>query len=99
MSAFYEEIEKIAAVQQRSSDSVWSSKTIGAPRSKLPGQQAPKAPTAPGDLNVKVVAPAASSGPRQNYSQPNEASAPDTNPAQGAEVRNVPPPNVVFGVR
>lgn len=99
MSAFYEEIEKIAASQVRSSDSVWSSKTIGAPRSKLPGQQAPKAPTAPGDLNVKIKAPAASFGPRQNYSQPNEASAPDTNPAQGAAVRNTPPPNVVFGVR
>jgi hypothetical protein len=99
MSAFHEEIEKIAATQGRSSSSTWSSQTIGAPRSKLPGTQAPKAPTAPSKLNVKITAPAAKLGPRQNYSQPNVVTAPTANPVQGAAARNTPPPNVVFGVR
>jgi len=98
MVAFFEEMEKIGG-QARSSFSVWSSKTVGAPRSKLSGQQAPKAPTAPGKLNVKIVAPGAKLGPRQNYSQPNVVTAPPANPMQGAGVRNTPPPNVVFGVR
>lgn len=98
MTAFHQEIEKIAT-QVRSVSSQWSSKTVGAPRSKLPGQQAPKAPTAPSQLNVKITAPAAKLGPRQNYSQPNVVTAPPANPAQGAEVRNTPPPNVVYGVR
>jgi hypothetical protein len=97
MMAFFEELEKIGA-QARSSSSTWSPKTVGAPRSKLPGKQAPKAPTAPGKLNVKITKPT-QYGARQNYSQPNVETAPSTNPAQGSAQRNTPPPNVVFGVR
>jgi hypothetical protein len=97
MSAFYQEIEKIAA-QARSSTSVWSSKTVGAARSKSTGQQTAKAPTTPSSLNVKIPSPG-KYGPRQNYSQPNVVTAPPANPMQGAGARNTPPPNVVFGVR
>ena len=99
MASFYEELEKIAAVQSRSSSSTWSSKTVGAPRTKLPGKQSPKAPTVPGKLSPKLVQPAAGYGKRQNYSQPNPATTPETNPAQQAAARQAPPPNVVFGVR
>ena len=97
MMAFHEELTKIAAA--RSPSSAYAPKTVGAPRSKFPSQQTPKAPTAPGKLNVKIVAPAAQFGKRQNYSQPNAATQPTTNPAQGEKLRNAPPPNVVFGVR
>lgn len=98
MTAFFEELEKIGA-QARSSESVWTSKTTSAPRSKLPGRQAPKAPTAPGNLGPKVIRPAPQFGKRQNYSQPNVETPPATNPAQAADARHQPPPNVVFGVR
>jgi hypothetical protein len=97
MSAFFGELEKIAG-QQRSSGP-WAAKTVGAPRSKMPEAQAAKAPTTPSKLNVKIVKPAAKFGPRQNYSQSNIATAPSSNPLQGAEARQTPPPNVVFGVR
>lgn len=100
MKAFFDELEKIGETQARSSSSVWSSKTIGAPRSKLPGTQSPKAPTVPGELNSKLVRPASQFGKRQQeYSQPSSATPPSTNPAQGDMARNQPPPNVVFGVR
>jgi hypothetical protein len=100
MSACHSELAKIAAsTQARPSTSAWSTKTIGAPRSKLTGQQAAKAPTIPSGLNVKIVAPGAKFGPRQNYSQPYEDNAPSANPTQVGETRNTPPPNVVFGAR
>ena len=97
IKAFSDELEKIAT-QERVG--VWSPKTIGAPRSKLPGSQAPKAPTAPGKLNAKLVRPAPQFGKRQQtYSQPNPATAPNTNPTQSVAARHKQPPNVVFGVR
>jgi len=97
--ALFDELEKIGA-QARSSSSAWSAETIGAPRSKLPGVQSPKAPTVPGELNTKLVRPASQFGKRhQTYSQPSSVTPPSTNPALGAQARNQPPPNVVFGVR
>lgn len=99
MSAFADELMKIAATQVRSSSSSWSAKTVGAPRSKLKGIQKPKAPTTPGKLSPKVIKPAAQFGKRQNYSQPNTAAPPETNPAQQQGLRAIPPPNVVFGAR
>jgi len=86
MSAFFTELEKL------------SSETIGAPRSKLPGFQGPKAPTAPGSLAPKNTMPGGY-GKRQNYSQPNVSSPAEFNPTQGIGARQQPPPNVVFGVR
>jgi hypothetical protein len=97
MGAFFDELAKIAA-QQRG-PGPWESTTVGAPRSKLPGQQSPKAPTAPGQLSPKVIKPAPQYGKRQNYSRVNVATAPGKNPAQSAELRAAPPPNVVFGAR
>lgn len=98
--ALFDELEKIAEQQARSFSSAWSSKTIGAPRAKLPGTQSPKAPTVPGKLNSKLVRPASQFGKRQQtYSQPSSATAPTTNPTQAAAARHKPPPNVVFGVR
>lgn len=96
MLEFFGELEKIAA-QQRSG--AWAPKTIGAPRAKMPETQAAKAPTTPGSLNVKIVKPAAKFGKRQTYSQSNTAAPPEGNPAQVAAARQIPPPNVVFGVR
>jgi len=98
MTSFYAELEKIAESQARSSGT-WSAKTVGAPRSKPAGIQSPKAPTVPGKLHPKLVAPASSFGKRQNYSQPNPATTPETNPTQNVAARHAPPPNVVFGVR
>lgn len=95
--AFFGELEKIA--EQARSVGTWSPKTVGAPRSKMPDSQVAKAPTVPGKLNVKIVKPAAKFGPRQNYSRSNTATAPDSNVLQGADARQTPPPNVVFGVR
>lgn len=99
VTAFFEELEKIGATQVRSPDSTWAPETIGAPRSKLPGAQSPKAPTVPGQLSSKLVRPAGQYGQRTNYTQSNEESAPSVNPMQGEQQRNTPPPNVVFGVR
>lgn len=97
MPAFFSELEKISATQSRIGQ--WAAKTVGAPRSKLPGVQMPKAPTAPGKLSPKIVKPGAKYGKRQKYSQPNTETPPTTSPQQGAMARQLPPPNVVFGVR
>lgn len=97
--AFFDELEKIGG-SARSSFSSWSSKTVGAPRSKATGIMAAKAPTVPGKLDSKLVLPASQFGKRhQTYSQPSSVTPPLTNPAQGSVARNQPPPNVVFGVR
>ena len=77
MSAFFEELEKLGGLA-RSMDSPWGTKTVGAPRSKIPAAQYPKAPTAPGPMSPKLVTPAAKYGPSQNYSQPNFATPPTT---------------------
>lgn len=99
MIAFFDELEKIAG-QARALSSSWASKTVGAPRAKLPGLQTAKAPTVPGKLNAKLVRPASQFGKRhQKYSQPSSITPPSTNPALGMQARNQPPPNVVFGVR
>lgn len=94
MSAFFGELEKVA----RDLNSAWATKTIGAPRSKLPPIQLAKAPTAPGPMSPKLVMPAAKNGPRQTYSQPNVESPPEFNPAQSSDARQTPPPSVSFGV-
>ena len=99
MSAFFDELAKIAETQQREPTSAWAPKTIGAPRSKVPNSQVAHAPEPPGALSPKMVAPAGQFGSRQNYSQPYTASPQDTNPEQGESQRQAPPPNVVFGVR
>ena len=99
VNALFDELRKIAETQVRSSSSSWGAKTIGAPRSKLTGVQLAKAPTLPGKLHPKLIGPASQFGKRQNYSQPNVDTLPSTNPAQGAAARQLPPPNVVFGVR
>jgi hypothetical protein len=96
--AFWDELEKIG-MQARSPGSTFASKTVGAPRAKVTPKQMDRAPTLPNNLGPKLVGPNASHGPRQNYSQPKADIAPATNPMQGAEARQVPPPNVVFGVR
>ena len=96
MGAFLDELEKIA-VQARGPQAV--AKTVGAPRSKLPGTQSPKAPTAPGKLGPKLVMPGSKYGKQQKYSQPNTETPSTTNPSQGTMARQVPTPNVVFGVR
>lgn len=96
MASFLDELIKIAAQARGPQD---SPKTVGAPRTKLPGAQQPKAPTAPGKLSPKLVMPGSKYGKQQKYSQPNKETPPITNPAQGAMARHVPPPNVVFGVR
>jgi len=96
MVSFLDELTKIAGQARGPQD---APKTVGAPRTKLPGQQAPKAPTAPGKLSPKLVMPGSKYGKQQKYSQPNEETPPITNPEQGAMARQVPPPNVVFGVR
>lgn len=99
MRAFADELMKIAATQARSSSSVWAPKTVGAPRSKMPGTEQAKAPTVPGKLSPKVIKPASQFGERQNYSQSNTATTPETNPVQQQGLRSIPPPNVVFGAR
>lgn len=99
MGAFADEVMKIAATQVRSTTSAWSSKTVGAPRTKMPGKQQPKAPTVPSKLSPKVIKPASKFGKQQNYSQPNTAAPPETNPVQQQGLRAIPPPNVVFGAR
>ena len=99
MSAFFDELVKIAETQQRDSSSTWVPKTIGAPRAKLPDTQVARAPEMPGALSPKLVAPAGQHGGRQNYSKPYTASPQDTSPEQGDSQRQAPPPNVVFGVR
>jgi hypothetical protein len=96
--AFWDELEKIGQ-EARSPDSPFSSKTVGAPRAKVTPAQADRAPTLSGSLSPKLVGPASSYGPRQNYAQPTAETAPATNPAQGEEARTASPPNVVFGVR
>jgi hypothetical protein len=99
MRAFFDELEKIGG-QARSSSSVWSSKTVGAPKSKSPTVEAAKAPTVPGKLDTKLVRPASQFGERhQTYSQPSTVTPPSTNPAVGSMARHQPPPSVVFGVR
>jgi hypothetical protein len=96
--AFWNELEKIGAAL-RSSTSSWSSKTVGAPRSKVPPKQMDRAPTLSDSPSPKLVGPASQYGKRQNYSQPNVAAPPPSNPTQGMAERMMPPPNVVFGVR
>jgi hypothetical protein len=96
--AFLDEMEKIGG-QTRLPGGTFTSQTVGAPRSKLPGAQSPKAPTAPGKLQSKIVSPASKFGKRQNYSQPNTATPQSTNPIQQEALRQTQPPNVVFGVR
>ena len=93
MSAFFEELSKVAG-EVRAPDSPWVSKTIGAPRAKLTNTQFPKAPTAPGPLNLKLVQPAAKFGPRPNYSQPNVETPSGANPDIGGMARQQPPPLV-----
>jgi len=96
--AFWDELEKIGE-SSRSSSSVWKSKTVGAPRSKVPATQMDRAPTLSDSPSPKLVGPASRYGKRQNYSQPNVAAPPPSNPSQGMAERMTPPPNVVFGVR
>jgi len=96
--AFWDELEKIAS-EARDPGSVWSSKTVGAPRSKLPPIQADRAPELSSAPDPKLVGPASQYGKRQNYSQPNVDTPQSTNPTIGAAERATPPPNVVFGVR
>jgi len=96
--AFWDELEKIGQ-QARSPGSPFASKTVGAPRAKLPPSQADHAPTLSDNPSPKLVGPASNYGKRQNYAQPNVATPPMTNPEQGEDVRNTPVPNVVFGVR
>ena len=98
MDAFYEELEKIGS-QARSYASTWASKTVSSPRVKMPSGKMPKAPTVPKQFSLNNVAPASQFGKRQHYSQPNPATAPQSNPTQNAAGRMQPPPNVVFGVR
>lgn len=94
--AFWDEIEKIA-VQSRSPGSAWRSKSVGAPRSKLPPRQVDRAPTLSENMSPKLVT--SQQGKRQNYSQPNVDTPEIANPMQNAQERMTPPPNVVFGVR
>jgi len=81
MSAFFEELRKIAA-EARDSNSPWAPKTIGAPRAKLTNAQFPKAPTAPSSMSPKLIQPVAKAGPTFNYSQPSVAAPSGTNPGQ-----------------
>ena len=97
MLAFFNELEKLAE-SDRNPSSVWAPKTVGAPRSKLTGTQVAKAPAAPSSMAPHNVEPVAKYGP-QDYSQPNEASTPETNPGLEATARIQTPPNVVFGAR
>jgi len=97
MSALFDELQKLGE-SDRNPSSVWAPKTVGAPRSKLSGVQSPKAPTAPGSMAPHNVEPVAKYGP-QDYSQPNSATAPETNPSVEMTARIQRPPNVVFGVR
>ena len=76
----------------RDADSPWASKTVGAPRSKLPSVQFPKAPTAPANMNAKLVLPAGKHGPRQNYSQPNVSSYPEN--SLGNNMASDSPPTI-----
>lgn len=92
----FDELAKIGEVA-RNPNSQWAPKTVGAPRSKLVGQQAPKAPTAPGSMAPKIVKPDAKYGPQ--YTSVNDVAADETNPAQELTARVQTPPNVVFGVR
>lgn len=98
MAMFFEELRKLGSLQPRAPGS-WTPTTVGAPRSKLPSQQAPRSPTVPGNMSTKIVGPASKFGPQQNYSEPNTVAPPELNPTQAAAGRNVMPPNVVYGVR
>lgn len=92
MSAFFNELEKVAAF--KAPGSPWAPKTVGAARSKMPPTQFPKAPTAPGPMSPKLVKPAGKFGPRQDYSQPVGGAPVGPASDQGVVARDVPPPNV-----
>jgi hypothetical protein len=99
MSAFADEMIKIAETQSRDQGSPWASKSTGTPRLQMPKSSMSNAPTTPGNLGPKVIKPAAGIGKRQNYSQPTSNAPPETNPGQQAGLRMAPPPNVVFGAK